>query len=310
MPEFVGIEGWLNAPKNISKKSFEGRVLLLFFWNYSETRAFKTIKVLDYWQSKYGEKGFTVAGIHSPAFDFEKIPVNVRKAVKQQGIAFPVALDPARSLWGIYNVQNSPAYVLIDSRGRIRENSADISYERMEQSIRALLIEKGGTLMTSIDPAQFPEKTVAIQDHTFGSRILTGYGNSEKLRSGVAQSFIYPQNFSIDFFYLQGNWTFYDDKMEVSKLPASLAFKTNASRVYLVAGSKRESPLPVEILIDGKPLQKSEKGPQVKIKGGKSYLFIQDSKSYEILKGQKRGYRDLELRFEDSGAQLYRVSFE
>jgi hypothetical protein len=310
MPEFVGIEGWMNTAKPVSKKSLEGQVVLLYFWNYSDIRSFSLIKVMDYWNQKYGGSGLQILGIHSPAYDFEKNQNALKKAVKRLKIAYPVALDSSRSLWGIYNIQKSPAYILVDARGRIRENSADISFERMERSLRALLTEKGATLLTDIDTSRFPERGPSAQNFVFGFQKLTGYGNSERLKADVVQTFDYPQNFSIDFFYLKGAWKFSSDHMEVSRVPASLTLHSNASGIYLIAGSKRDVPVPVEILINGKPLAKTEKGLHVKIKRGKSYLSIHDFKPYEILRQRGQGYRTIELRFEDSDAALYRMDFE
>lgn len=310
MPEFVGIEGWVNTSKPVSKKSLEGQVVLLYFWNYTDIRSFPLLRVMDYWNQKYGDMGLRILGIHSPAFDFEKNPIALKKAVKRLKMTSPVALDSNRSLWGIYNIQKSPAYVLVDARGRIRENSADISYERMERSLRALLTEKGSALLTDIDTSQFPEQAPRAQNFIFGSQQLTGYGNSEKLRADIVQTFSYPKNFSIDFFYLKGAWKFSSDKVEVSSIPASLTLQSNASGIFLIAGSKRDVPIPVEILINGKPLAKSEKGVHVKLKRGKSYLSIRDFKPYEILRQKGQGYRTIELRFEDYNAALYRIDFE
>jgi hypothetical protein len=58
--------------------------------------------------------------VHTPEFAFEKDPANVKKAVADLGIKYPVALDNTYTIWNAFNNDARPAHYLIDAKGRIR----------------------------------------------------------------------------------------------------------------------------------------------------------------------------------------------
>jgi len=61
-----------------------------------------------------------ILGIHAPEFQFEKIPKNVEKAVKEYGLTYPIALDNDFSTRTAYNNRYRPAKYIIDKDGRVR----------------------------------------------------------------------------------------------------------------------------------------------------------------------------------------------
>ena len=71
--------------------------------------------------TEYRQK-LVVIGVHTPEFAFEHNIDNVRRAVRQMGIKYPVAIDNDYSLWRAFNNQYWPALYFVDARGRIREH--------------------------------------------------------------------------------------------------------------------------------------------------------------------------------------------
>jgi hypothetical protein len=69
---------------------------------------------------KYGERGLTVVGVHSPEFEQEKKPANVRDNVKELGVTYPVVLDNDFKMWDALDNRYWPSLYLVDRRGVIR----------------------------------------------------------------------------------------------------------------------------------------------------------------------------------------------
>ena len=84
--------------------------------------------------SRVSAAGLTIVGVHSPEFAFERVPDNVRAAVKRLGVRYPVALDNDFATWRAYANQYWPAKYLIDRNGRLRfHHFGEGSYEDTER---------------------------------------------------------------------------------------------------------------------------------------------------------------------------------
>ena len=85
---------------------------------------------------------FVMIGVHTPEFEFERIPENVAEAVKRFGTEYPVALDTENATWRLYGNHYWPRQTLIDSTGKVRwEHVGEGDYDRMERKVRELLKE-------------------------------------------------------------------------------------------------------------------------------------------------------------------------
>src|SRR5262249_51028248 len=142
-PSLSGAESWLNS-RPLTADQLKGKVVLVDFWTYSCINCLRTLPYVRAWAEKYADRGLVVIGVHTPEFAFEKDPVNVKKAVADIGIKYPVALDNAYTIWNAFNNDAWPAHYLIDANGRIREHHfGEGNYAETEQSIQALLNEAG-----------------------------------------------------------------------------------------------------------------------------------------------------------------------
>jgi hypothetical protein len=85
-----------------------------------------------------------VVGVHAPEFEFEKNTANVRWALKDMGIDYPVAVDNNHAIWCAFRNQAWPALYFVDAQGRLRHHFfGEGSYEQSEMVIQALLREAG-----------------------------------------------------------------------------------------------------------------------------------------------------------------------
>ena len=91
-------------------------------------------------QKTYGGKGFTVIGVHTPEFPYEKSTANVEAAIKKHGITYPVAQDNKFATWNAYGNQYWPAQYIIDQNGKVvYRHSGEGQYDTIERTIANLL---------------------------------------------------------------------------------------------------------------------------------------------------------------------------
>src|SRR6478752_7331930 len=119
LPALNGASEWLNSPP-LTVQSLRGKVVLVDFWTYSCINCLRTLPYMRQWAEKYRDDGLVVIGVHTPEFAFERDPGNVRKAIKDLGVTYPVALDNQYMIWRAFNNQYWPAHYFIDAKGQVR----------------------------------------------------------------------------------------------------------------------------------------------------------------------------------------------
>src|SRR5262245_8505434 len=82
---------WLNSPP-LTPAALRGKVVLVDFWTYTCINWRRTLPYVRAWAEKYKDHGLVVIGVHAPEFEFEKSISNVRWAVKDVKIDYPVAV--------------------------------------------------------------------------------------------------------------------------------------------------------------------------------------------------------------------------
>ena len=118
--------------------------MLVDFWTYTCINCIRTLPYLKAWDERYRDKGLTIVGVHTPEFPFERDAGNVKDAIAQNGLRYPVAQDNDYATWDAYGNQFWPAKYLIDARGQVRyTHFGEGDYEETEEAIRRLLEEAG-----------------------------------------------------------------------------------------------------------------------------------------------------------------------
>ncbi len=134
LPPLAGATSWLNSPA-LTPAMLRGKVVLIDFWTYSCINCLRALPYVKAWYQKYRNHGLVVIGVHAPEFAFEKDLGNVRHAVSELGVTYPVALDNDYAIWQGFNNQYWPAHYFIDAsrphprpplrRGQLRGIRAD-----------------------------------------------------------------------------------------------------------------------------------------------------------------------------------------
>lgn len=209
-------ENLTNGTGFLSMEDLKGRVVLIDFWTYSCVNCIRTIPALQSWYMKYRDQGFVIIGVHTPEFEFEKNPSNVRKAIEDLGIRWPVVLDNEYRQWKAYANRYWPAHYFIDIHGRVRYfHFGEGHYDTSEKVIRKLLKEAGketGSHISVFDStyrAKTPETYLGYsRGRGFASAVppvedmVTGYqpsrvpGNGEWNLTGrwmIADEYVVPE---------------------------------------------------------------------------------------------------------------------
>ena len=131
-------DAWLNSPP-LTAPALRGKVVLVDFWTYTCINWLRTLPYVRAWAEKYKDQGLVVIGVHAPEFRFEKNLDNVRRAVKDMRVDYPVAVDSdSRDLARLQN-KYWPALYFIDAQGRVRHHHfGEGAYEQSEMIIQQL----------------------------------------------------------------------------------------------------------------------------------------------------------------------------
>jgi len=248
-PEFAGISQWLNTPggRPLTLAKLRGKVVLIDFWTYSCINCLRTLPHLEGWYRTYRSKGFTIVGVHTPEFAFEHVPSNVRRAVKQLGVRYPVPLDNDFATWNAYGNQYWPAEYLIDKRGHVRHaHFGEGEYDKTERLIRTLLAESGSELPVSSALADPTPRDIVTPESYLGYKRLDRFSGSPVVENRVTP-YRFPASLAVDELAYAGNWRVESERI-VAGRDARLRLRFHANNVYLVLGGHGR----LQVLVDGR----------------------------------------------------------
>ncbi len=279
VPELSSIDGYINTSgMPITLASLKGKVVLLDIWTYSCINCQRTIPYINEWYTKYEDQGLEVVGLHTPEFAFEKVPVNVEKAVKGFDIKYPVVLDNDYSTWNALGNQFWPRKYLIDVDGFIiYDHIGEGAYEETEKAIQNALKERAfrrGTEDTVSTGTSKPSTAVTVDSSRVKSpEVYFGSSRNEYFANGTAgqageQTLTIPATASFNKLYLGGTWSMTPEYAE-NKSAGSIVFSYESKNVYITAGSAKG--VEIEIYKDNVLVKK------VMIKDETLYSLIQDA---------------------------------
>jgi cytochrome c biogenesis protein CcdA/thiol-disulfide isomerase/thioredoxin len=308
-PEIQGTQQWFNTPGGraltLASLRSRHRVVLIDFWTYTCINCIRTLPALKAWDAKYRSAGLTIIGVHTPEFPFEKDAGNVRAAVAQDGLRYPVAQDNNYATWNAYQNQYWPAHYLIDANGVVRYvHFGEGEYAQTESAIRSLLAEAGdaGRLGGKAN-ARVQTPTGLVTPETY-----LGSARAERFDNGAIRDGVHDYgsggapDLAPDHLAYRGKWGIAPDGA-VAGPGARLFLNFHARNVYLVLGSPDRGRR-MQVLIDGRPAGSGTAGADVR--GGAVSVGAQ--RLYGLVSLPKAGDHQLELRFA-GGTRGYAFTF-
>lgn len=242
-PEIEGINAWINSsPLELS--DLKGKVVIIDFWTYSCINCIRTIPHINDWYSKYKEDGLVIIGVHAPEFAFEKIESNVKDAVNDFGIKYPVALDNDFSTWKAYDNHYWPASYFIDKNGKVvHTHFGEGEYEENERIIQQLL---GINTGVEEDTSQVPISNRQSPETYLGYNRFSNFLNIAEFEPDTDVDYTLKES-NRNSWSLSGKWEIKPEFILSKQDGDVLQFTFNAKNVYLVMGAEDEANVKIEI---------------------------------------------------------------
>jgi thiol-disulfide isomerase/thioredoxin len=305
-PEFRDTQRWFNSPP-LTMRGLRGRVVLVDFWTYTCINCLRTLPYVKAWDARYRARGLTIVGVHTPEFAFEKQASNVLRAIRDEGLRYPVVQDNEFGTWNAFTNQAWPAKYLVDARGRVRYvHLGEGEYRETEAAIRTLLAEAGQRRLGAASTPRGRIETVgakASPETYLGSARAQGFspvGPRDGTHDYAAASGAdLPQS----VFSLGGRWHV-DAESARAVRGASITARVVGTAVYLVLSSQGDRPRRVRVLLDGRPIARAVSGTDVR----DGVVTVRRQRLYSLVRLPAIGEHVLTLRL-DSGVSAYAFTF-
>jgi thiol-disulfide isomerase/thioredoxin len=307
-------DAWLNSPP-LTAQALRGKVVLVDFWTYTCINWLRTLPYVRAWADKYRDQGLVVIGVHAPEFAFEKDLNNVRRAVKDLGVDYPVAVDSDHVIWRAFRNQYWPALYFVDAQGRVRHHHfGEGSYEQSEMIIRELLTEAGASGMP--DPVAVDAKGLEAaadwRNLKSGENYL-GFERTENFASpggaarDKARMYERPARLRLNEWALSGDWTVSRQAVMLNKPDGRIAYRFHARDVHLVMGPATPgTSVRFRVLIDGEPPGAAH-GIDVDTQG---IGAVTEQRLYQLVRQpQPIADRQFEIEFLDPGVEAFAFTF-
>jgi thiol-disulfide isomerase/thioredoxin len=305
---------WLNSPP-LTPSALRGKVVLIDFWTYTCINWRRTLPYVRAWAEKYKDQGLVVIGVHAPEFAFEKNINNVRWAVKDMRIDYPIAVDNEHVIWRAFKNQYWPALYFVDSQGRVRHHYfGEGAYEQSEMIIQELLREAGvgGVSREPVSVDARGLEAAAGWGSLKSPENYVGFERTENFASpGGAvldnpRLYELPARLRLNEWALSGDWTVKKDTA-VNKANGSIAYRFDARDLHLVMGPPAPgTSVRFRLLIDGQP-PGAARGIDVDEQGNGT---VTEQRLYQLIRQPKSiADRQFEIEFLDSGVEAFAFTF-
>ncbi len=306
-PQIRGIASWINSqPLNLTQ--LRGKVVLIDFWTYSCINCIRTIPYLNAWESKYGDNGLVIIGVHTPEFQFEHNYSNVLAAVQQFGIKYPVALDSNYSTWTAYNNHDWPADYIIDKNGDIRYVAlGEGDYNVTESVIRLLLGNAGynvsGTGLVNITANYNLSRVQSPEMYLGYATARAPLGDPQGFSPGSIEDYPPTNITQINAPYFFGSWYNAPDSM-VAVNGSSIVLVYKAKNVNVVASGNAT----ISVKLDGRNLSAADLGSDDRIVSGVAIANVTSPRLYNIVSASNYTPHVLEIDA-SPGFRIYTFTF-
>jgi cytochrome c biogenesis protein CcdA/thiol-disulfide isomerase/thioredoxin len=312
-PSLSGAVEWLNSPP-LTMEALKGKVVLVDFWTYSCINCLRAIPYVRAWADKYRDQGLVVIGVHAPEFAFEKNADNVKKAVSDLKIDYPVAIDNDYAIWRAFQNQYWPAHYFIDAQGRIRHHHfGEGDYDGSERVIQQLLAEAGknaaaGLVSVNASGVEAASDTKDVQS----PETYLGYVRAENFASNGgavpdARHLYELQEPRLNEWGVSGDWTIGGESAVLNEKGGSIAYRFHARDLHLVLGpGPSGAPVHFRVMIDGKAPGEGH-GADTDAEG---LGVVTEQRLYQLVRQTGEvGDHTFKIEFLDPGVQAFAFTF-
>jgi thiol-disulfide isomerase/thioredoxin len=307
---------WINTAP-LTSEDLRGRVVLVDFWDYTCVNCLRTLPYLREWYERYHPYGFEIVGVHTPEFAFAREVANVRQAVEDLEITWPVLLDNDYETWQAFDNRYWPHHFLFNAEGeKVYDHVGEGSYGHTEEQIQDALRSAGISVA-------FPEPLEPVRDtdqpgavcYRVTPETYLGFGRGQTGNPGglvraQAADYQFPADFQRDHFYLEGSWRSERENLELSEAPGRVALRYQAASVNLVLHPPAEEPGILRLSLDGAVLPAEHAGADVQYdEAGQALLTVEEPRMYYLVASPEWGEHTLRLEFLTPGTEAFAFTF-
>jgi thiol-disulfide isomerase/thioredoxin len=313
---FTGATTWLNSAP-LDAAALLGKVVLVDFWTYSCINCLRTLPYVRAWAGKYRDRGFVVVGVHTPEFAFEKDLGNVRKALRDLDIDYPVALDNGYAVWRSFNNRYWPAHYFFDATGRLRHTHfGEGKYMESEAVVQQLLAERDGRLAPApfaqpvTDGAAAPaSRNAGRSPETYiGYARAQGFVTPGGLGRDQSRAYTAPGALARDEWGLAGEWRVGAQDAMLLASSGRIVYRFRARDLNLVLGpGDTGGPVRFRVTLDGRA-PGADHGIDIDASGEGS---VGGHRLYQLVRQARDSAdeRTFEIEFLDPGVRAYAFTF-
>jgi thiol-disulfide isomerase/thioredoxin len=315
MPSLDNATEWVNSTR-LTAADLRGHVVLINFWTYTCINWLRSLPYVRAWAEKYKDQGLLVIGVHTPEFDVEHDLDNVRRAVKDLRVDYPVAVDNDYAIWTAFSNHYWPALYFVDAQGQIRHHRfGEGDYQQSEMILQQLLTEAGsggiGHDLVSVDStgveAAADWASLRSPENYLGYQRTESFASPNGAVLETPHVYVAPARLGLNHWALAGDWTVQGQAVVLNEAEGRIAYCFHARDLHLVMGpAARGTPIRFRVLIDGQPPGAAQ-GTDVDDQGNGT---VTEPRLYQLIRQPGPvTERTFEVTFLDPGVQAYAFTF-
>jgi thiol-disulfide isomerase/thioredoxin len=306
---------WLNSPP-LTEAGLRGKVVLVDFCTYTCINWLRTLPYVRAWAEKYRDHGLVVIGAHTPEFGFERDLENVRRAIQEMRVSYPIAVDNEYAIWRAFDNRYWPALYFVDAKGDLRHQQfGEGEYDKAEMMIQKLLADAGangiGRELVAVNgqgiEAAPDWDSLASPENYLGSDRTENFVSTRGAATASGRVYGVPTRLRRNEWALAGDWTLGPQAVALNAPNGRIISRFHARDVHLVMGpAVRGTSVRYRVRIDGDPPGVAH-GIDVDAQGQGT---VTQQRLYQLIR-QPRPIEDrqFEIEFLDAGAEAYAFTF-
>jgi hypothetical protein len=314
LPAFDGAIAWLNGDQPTAADG-SGRVVLVSFGTYTCINWIRSLPYVRAWADKYSRLGLVVIGVQTPEFDFEGDLDNVRRALKEMDVRYPVAVDNDFAVWRAFDNHYWPALYFADAQGRIRHHHfGEGEYEESEMVLQMLLRDAGAEVeqgLVTLEPvgveAPADWARLGSPESYVGYERAVGFASPGGIVVDERHVYSAPEALRRNQWSLSGPWSIENVPVRLEEPGGSIAYRFHARDVHLVMGPPAgHTPVRFTVRLDGEAPGRAH-GVDVDEDGDGIADY---QRMYQLIRQPAAsGDRLFQIEFLDSGVEAFVFTF-
>jgi hypothetical protein len=315
LSSLISATAWMNS-QPLTAAGLRGKVVLVNFCTYTCINWLRSLPYVRAWAEKYRPFGLVVIGVHTPEFPFEKNLDNVRRAIQDMKIDYPMAIDNDFAIWNAFNNNYWPASYFIDPKGNIQQHQfGEGEYEQSERIIQQMLVKAGvkgisqdlvSVNSTGVEAA--PDwGNLKSPENYLGHDRTDNFSSPGNTSLRKARVYDLPAELKLNQWAVSGSWTIDNKAIVLNKAGGKIAYRFHARDLHLVMGpSVQGTTVRFRVSIDGSP-PRVACGTDVDAQGNGT---VTEQRLYQLIRQPNQvGEHLFEIEFLDPDVEAFAFTF-